>query len=786
MKKQLLVLFTLIASVSFAQMKYVTFTDTLRFQGAGNTYFYNIAELPDEQAYFTGGGYDDLSYELKHYIAKLDFKGDMLWDTVYHFDEDFPGNGSVDMDVQLIETNGMIYAASQANQMTEYFTSQPFIYAITPQGNVDWNWVLFDDLKDFTGIRIAPDNNGGVYMSATKSDGGGFQNKAIASKQGVIYSLDGAGNLQWSQAYGNKDTLEFGFDVLTTNMASEIFVAGRASVVSTGQKPIEPWENLINIAKISPSGDVDWNNALHFDSIVNPVNVKSINVVDNNTLMVLFEYYNMNKQFDEGGIVSLDINTGATNWIKGYSLAGNGGYFYDSKALTKDGRLVVVYDNNNEVSSASIMKINQQGNIVHHAAMRENGNSNFNKFSGMYNTSDEGMIFLMTPNSGKGTNILKTDYFLNTYCPDVYQSYIPDIIDLTATSYVIMDTVIDYSPNPVALTMQDGTQEPVNVANSCRCNLDVDGTVYDVIGMGMDSVRMALYRYDAAPGHYTVVGDMMTDAQGNYNFEFLPEGQYVVKAVPDAAKHPDYNQTYFADPVDVTQWDSATVINLSCALADTVYNIDLFQTVPQAGMWTCNGYVIEFYGYEGQQTKKAPGDPLGDIDITVEQSPGGAISSTTTDEFGYYEFNGLNNNATFIIRPDLPGLPNDSIYTLTVNPGDDGADSLNFYVDSVGVYILPDTLFTGVAQPVQFFAEQVNLMPNPTKGLVNISFLTKNDLATRVEIVDLLGKVVYQNNLGNRSGEVRLNVDLTNFTEGVYFVKITREQQFIIRKLMKQ
>ncbi|HEX8515223.1 MAG TPA: SBBP repeat-containing protein [Bacteroidia bacterium] len=75
----------------------------------------------------------------------------------------------------------------------------------------------------------------------------------------------------------------------------------------------------------------------------------------------------------------------------------------------------------------------------------------------------------------------------------------------------------------------------------------------------------------------------------------------------------------------------------------------------------------------------------------------------------------------------------------------------------------------------------IDLYPNPTNGIFTIAVpaLPKGSI---VEIYNCLGALVYKKNITNELN----TIDLTNQTDGIYFVKIISENQLISQKMIKQ
>jgi hypothetical protein len=81
-----------------------------------------------------------------------------------------------------------------------------------------------------------------------------------------------------------------------------------------------------------------------------------------------------------------------------------------------------------------------------------------------------------------------------------------------------------------------------------------------------------------------------------------------------------------------------------------------------------------------------------------------------------------------------------------------------------------------------FSNENINIYPNPSNGLLNIDINIANGNDVTVEVVDLLGSVVYFKNLNNTSAQ-SLDVDLSNETNGVYFVKVKINEDVFTSKV---
>lgn len=71
---------------------------------------------------------------------------------------------------------------------------------------------------------------------------------------------------------------------------------------------------------------------------------------------------------------------------------------------------------------------------------------------------------------------------------------------------------------------------------------------------------------------------------------------------------------------------------------------------------------------------------------------------------------------------------------------------------------------------------KINIYPNPATDYLNVAIASNED-NKKIEIIDLLGKVVYSNIITEESTKLRVNT--TDYLPGVYFVTISSNNQSI-------
>jgi hypothetical protein len=81
-------------------------------------------------------------------------------------------------------------------------------------------------------------------------------------------------------------------------------------------------------------------------------------------------------------------------------------------------------------------------------------------------------------------------------------------------------------------------------------------------------------------------------------------------------------------------------------------------------------------------------------------------------------------------------------------------------------------------------AEYFNVFPNPTPGMLNISFaLEQSGGAVTVTVTDLLGNKVFDETLQNYSGQYHRQIDLADKARGTYIVNVSRDGQTLSRQV---
>jgi hypothetical protein len=80
----------------------------------------------------------------------------------------------------------------------------------------------------------------------------------------------------------------------------------------------------------------------------------------------------------------------------------------------------------------------------------------------------------------------------------------------------------------------------------------------------------------------------------------------------------------------------------------------------------------------------------------------------------------------------------------------------------------------------------LNVYPNPTNDIFNVSFVSEEIQTLSIRVLNIVGEVVYTENLEQFVGEYTKQISIGNNARGVYFLEITDNQGTINKKIILQ
>jgi hypothetical protein len=145
----------------------------------------------------------------------------------------------------------------------------------------------------------------------------------------------------------------------------------------------------------------------------------------------------------------------------------------------------------------------------------------------------------------------------------------------------------------------------------------------------------------------------------------------------------------------------------------------------------------------------------------------------------YYEFGNQNgiiltssNNLSFSIS--FNPIENGIYYLFIIDANNCVSDTVFYVVD-----IFP-TLIT------EFGVASLNIFPNPSKDIFNISFTSETTQNLKVRVLNLIGEELISEDLQQFVGEYTKYINLNNYSKGIYFLEIETNDGVVNKKLLLQ
>lgn len=235
-------------------------------------------------------------------------------------------------------------------------------------------------------------------------------------------------------------------------------------------------------------------------------------------------------------------------------------------------------------------------------------------------------------------------------------------------------------------------------------------------------------------------------AQGNVDIGLHQngQGQLEVKVRPQA----DFDGIFSA-LVFTIRWDR----NSGATLGEPIQADATLQTMPliRSGNARENGtYNYQIYAGFGFQTLSSAG---------TSWTAGNEYTLMTIPVTGAAEFELLNDAWT-------GELQNNGDYYVSLGG-----------VDRTGV------IYKSLASPVSM-ENSVSIQPNPNEGEFTFSFTVGDVSDIQVEVLNTLGQSIFSDNLKSFEGTYRREMDLTALSNGIYYLKISRQGESSVHKIV--
>jgi len=310
------------------------------------------------------------------------------------------------------------------------------------------------------------------------------------------------------------------------------------------------------------------------------------------------------------------------------------------------------------------------------------------------------------------------------------------------------------NPGMYFVTLTTTTTDSLNCTYSSGQTIQVGDTnlfnqVYGQVFMGGIPVEAGLAMIistDTAPAYIPFMDVRAIDSLGVYIFPYVPEGNFVVLAIPFDTS--GYLPTYYGD---VILWEEATVISLGDP--SNPYNINLVpgQYLPW-GPGIIHGQVSST-GLKSGMTDK--------IIMILMDMQGNSITFDAVDETGSFGFGSVP-LGTYHLHAELAGVTSDKV-TVALTESEPSA---NVFLTFTGNRILGTDETLSPVGPWQIY-------PNPFREGFSVTLRAAMETNLLLEVFDLTGNKVVSLPVNTARGVNTFTVNLPHLHTGLYTIRIT-------------
>lgn len=265
--------------------------------------------------------------------------------------------------------------------------------------------------------------------------------------------------------------------------------------------------------------------------------------------------------------------------------------------------------------------------------------------------------------------------------------------------------------------------------------------------------------------------NMPTDAQGNYNFQNVKQGSYILFAMP--VNTPLLPGFYVSAAPATWNWESATVIavpDANGAMPTVQYDIQLRNITDAPGAGIVAGTIQQSMGKVASFAKLGNGSGISGVLVTAYDANQKPVKYAYTNDNGEFNFDKLG-FGEFTLAASKIGMGSQTT-TVTID-----AQNLN-----QAASIFMDAKSEDATSVEDGTTSNVAIYPNPVQTTTNLSFQANAGNAT-ITICDMQGRELITMYETVANGINTIAIDARELTSGLYSVKVNGEN-FSFQTLM--
>ncbi len=253
---------------------------------------------------------------------------------------------------------------------------------------------------------------------------------------------------------------------------------------------------------------------------------------------------------------------------------------------------------------------------------------------------------------------------------------------------------------------------------------------------------------------------------GEYSFNNVEEGNYIMYAIPNIFGTQKYLPTYYQNKL---LWNRADVIYVNSSLYEV--DIQLRKSFFYTGGIGSIAGKVSIDGESDLKSTLSTGE--GNIPVFLYSENGNVVNYTMTDNQGNYSFNNLY-YGTYTVHPELPNFSMNEELKVVLSPGSPSITDFEITVNKNGT--ISNTKNIEDMPVISCFY---------SKMTDNLEIITHINGKLRIEIVNYLGQVVFTDVIESIADATKY-LDVSKLPKNqVYIVNLTSEKELMKYKLLK-
>lgn len=166
-----------------------------------------------------------------------------------------------------------------------------------------------------------------------------------------------------------------------------------------------------------------------------------------------------------------------------------------------------------------------------------------------------------------------------------------------------------------------------------------------------------------------------------------------------------------------------------------------------------------------------------DNEIHIEMN---VLDGKTTEVYTITDENAVATEfETFTIEAVADESGEIQVFYSEAKDGKEGILLIDVRIEDIADFDIPNELVEN-----SLMDEHIEFYPNPNNGIFTLNFDSQKEETIHLSIFDSSGRQVYEKSIEGRTGQVKEDIDLTEFGKGTYILSVKQGKDFLSKKVI--